>query len=668
MWLFDHPPTELMKERYGFEASPAWLEHLQKSAVKFGASASFVSAEGLLLTNHHVGRGHIQQLSTPQRDLLLDGFHAKSREQELKCPEAEARVLMRIADVTEQVTAAVPPGAAAAEAESARRKAILSIEQAASGKDKGEGRIVTLYGGARFHLYEYKRFTDVRLVFAPEQAIAFFGGDVDNFEFPRWDADFCLFRVYGDDGRPHRPENYLKLAKAGASEGELCLVAGHPGRTERGLTLDHVRHLRDVELPGRLRELWRREVRLGTFAGRDDEHRRLAAGAMFGAANSRKASQSKLAALQDPGFLAPKARAERELRAAIDAGTFDKASAAKWADAWDRVAAAQRTKAELDARGRAIGALLQRSDLAGHALAIVRLALELPKPPAERLREFGEADLPALYHRLYSAAPIYDAMETEDLASALSFAAETLGADDALVAAALAGKSPQARAAELVAGTKLADVAERKRLAEGGKPAVDASSDPLIRFATALDEPDRAHRRRREDEVEAVEREAYARIAEARFARFGQGQYPDATGTLRLAFGVAKGYRDDDAGGDVPAFTRAAGLYARAAARKGQPGFGLPQRWLDRRDKLDEKTPFNFALTADITGGNSGSPVVNRKGQLVGLIFDSNRQALANNLQYDERQGRSVAVDVRLILAALQHVYDAPELAREMAP
>ncbi|HEX8913819.1 MAG TPA: S46 family peptidase, partial [Humisphaera sp.] len=452
MWLFNQPPAKLLKDRHGFDADPAWLEHLQKSAVRFGASASFVSPDGLMLTNHHVGRGYVQRLSSPDRDLLAAGFHARSREQEPKCPGAEARVLVRISDVTAKVNAAAAKGASPAEAEAARRAAVLSIEQAAAGSpDKLVGQVVTLYGGARFHLYEYRRFTDVRLVFAPEESIAFFGGDVDNFEFPRWDADFCLFRVYAEDGKPYRPEHYLKVAPGGAADGDLCFVAGHPGRTERALTLDHVKHLRDVDLPTKLRDLWRREVRLRTFADRDAELRRIAAGPVFGSANSRKASQATLSALQDPAFLAPLAADERALRSFVDA---DPAAAAKWAGAWDAVAAAQRVKAELNSRGQALSAL-RRSDLVEHALTIVRLAHELPKPAAERLREFGDADLPGVYHRLYAVAPIYDAMEREDLASGLAQAAETLGADDPLVAALLAGKGPAARAAELVAGTKL---------------------------------------------------------------------------------------------------------------------------------------------------------------------------------------------------------------------
>ncbi len=664
MWLVNKPPTKLLKEKYGFEPAPAWLERVQKSSIRFesGGSASLVSANGLVMTNHHVGSDDLEKFSTPEKNLLKTGFYAKSRDEELKCEDLEVNILWSIEDVTDRVNSAVTAGMSTADANTARRKMIATIEKEAEDKTKLNCQVVTLYQGGRYHLYSYKQFTDIRLVFAPEQQIAFFGGDTDNFEYPRFDLDVAFFRIY-DNGQPLKPEHYLKWSEKGASDGDLTFVSGHPWRTQRQYTVDHLTFLRDVDYPNSLRRLWRREVELYTFRARNDEYERIASGDFFGVQNSRKARTGILAGLLDPEIFRAKIEAEKKLRAAVDANPDYKD---KWSDAWDQIAMAQKVYREFHARRAALERIDDRigSQLFGIAKDLVRLAEELPKPSPERLREYRDSELDSVELKLFSPAPIYPALEIDRLASSLSYMAEELGGDDPLVVKALAGSSPRARAAALVHGTRLMDIETRRKIKEGGSEAISSSTDAMIRFALDLDPSSRALRKRYEDEVEGAERDGYAKIAAANFAINGEDQYPDATFTLRMSFGPVKGYAEE--GKQVAPFTTYAGLYQRFEERKGVPPFDLPQRWLDRKDKLNLDVPLNFVCTADIIGGNSGSPVINKVGEVVGLIFDGNIQSLVWNIAYTDKEARAVCVDTRGIIEALRSVYDAGALADEI--
>ena len=658
MWLFTKPPAKYLKEKYGFEPTPQWLEHVQKSSVRFngGGSASFVSADGLVMTNHHVGSDDLEKLSTPEKNLLKTGFYARTREEEAKCPDLEINVLWTIEDVTDRIKGAVTKGMSTADANTSRRKMTTTIEKECEDATKLDCQVVTLYKGGRYHLYQYKRFTDIRLVMAPEQDIAFFGGDNDNFEYPRFDLDMCFFRVY-EDGKPYKPEHYLKWSQNGSADGELVFVAGHPGRTQRLNTVEHLKFMRDVEMPVSMQRLWRREVQLQTFSGRNAEFARIAEGDLFGVQNGRKARTGILAGLQDPAVMKKKMEDEKKLRAAVSANPDYKG---QWGDAWDQVAQAQAKYREFYPRHRSG----MRSDLFGIAVDLVRLAEEKQKPNAERLREYSDARLDSLYLELFSPKPIYDDLEIDRIASGLSYMVETFGGDDAYAQKALGGMSPRARAELLVRGTKLKDVELRKQLSEGGTVAIAASDDPMIRLAVELDPESRAWRKKYEDEIEGAEKDAYAKIAAAQFAINGEDMYPDATFTLRLAFGPVKGFVEG--GRQVPPFTTFEGMYKRATERKGQTGFDLPQRWWDRKDKLKLDTPYNFVCTADIIGGNSGSPVVNKKGEVVGLIFDGNIQSLVLDIAYTEEQARAVAVDTRAIIEAMKKIYDAEPLAEEI--
>ncbi|MEN6333906.1 MAG: S46 family peptidase [Phycisphaerales bacterium] len=664
MWLFNNPPKQLLKERYNFAPSDDWYAHLQRSSVRFnsGGSGSFVSADGLVMTNHHVGADCLQKLSTKDRDMIATGFYAKTPEEEVRCVDLELNVLQSIEDVTEKINAAVTPGMSGAEANQARRAAMNTVEKESLDATGLRSDVVTLYHGGLYHLYRFKKYTDVRLVFAPEKSIAFFGGDPDNFEFPRYDLDICFFRAYEND-KPAKIEHYLKWSPKGAADDELVFVSGHPGRTDRLDTMTHIEFLRDRVFPNALRKLFRREVILAAYSAESRENARRAQDDLFGIQNSRKARMGMLDGLMDPSIMGRKQAEEQKLRQAVHE------NAAKFkeplGDPWSDVAAALKTwdgiyyDWDLIENGAAFN-----SKLFGIARTIVRLTDESAVPNAQRLREYRESNLESLKFELFSEAPIYDDMETVTLADSLTLLVEMKGMNDPLVRKILAGRSPQEQAAKLIAGTKLKSVDVRKELAQAGPEALRKSEDSMIQLALLIDPPAREVRKVYEDQVEEPMRQAYAKLAEARFAIYGTDVYPDATFTLRLAFGQVKGY--EEAGKQIPPFTTFTGLYERAQQQGNQWPFELPDRWLKRKGKLDLDTPFNFVSTADIIGGNSGSPVVNRDGQLVGIIFDGNIQSLILDFIYTEEQARAVSVHSAAILEALQKIYSADRLAKEL--
>ncbi len=678
MWLFNNPPRAQLK-KYDFDPTEKWLDHVRLSSVRFnsGGSGSFVSPDGLVMTNHHVGADDLQKLSTEEKNYLRDGFHARTRAEELPCKGLELNVLIGIKDVTAEVEKSVPAGAAGAEAFKLRQSKIAELEKGSADPEKNiRADVVTLYAGGQYHLYTFKKYTDIRLVFAPEKQAAFFGGDPDNFEYPRYDLDVCFFRVYEND-KPLKCEHHLAWSKDGSKDGELVFVSGHPGRTNRANTIDELKYLRDTGYPYLLNRLNRLEVLLGAWVGRSEANRQKGEDELFGIQNSRKARIGGLAGLMDPALLGRKESEQKRLKDYVVGMQKVMSSLPAWhADAmraFDQVAKAEKVRAELI---KDITVLENGGGFNSHSFSIARTLLraseELPKPGGERLREFADARLPSLKFQLFSDEPIYEDLETLKLADGLQFLAVTLGADSDLVKKVLSGKSPRERAYELISGTKVRDPKVREKIfadiesaAKAGKPFdLAALKDPMIEVARIVDAPSRALRKRFETEVEEPKRQAYAALAKAKFAMDGDKVYPDATFTLRLAYGTVKGYKED--GKEVPPFTTMAGLYKRSAEQGNKGPFELPKRWVERKDKLDLSTPFNFVCTADIIGGNSGSPVINRNAEVVGLIFDGNIQSLVLDFIYDQDIARAVSVDSRAIVEALRKVYDANDLADEI--
>lgn len=655
MWLFNQLPTKQLSEKHGFTVTPAWTEHLMLSSVRFnsGGSASFVSSNGLVLTNHHVASDTLYKLSTAEHNYNEDGFLAKTILDEIPAPDLELNQLVSIEDVTQAVNSAITKDMHASQAAKARQAKMSEIEKASLDKTGLRSDIVTLFGGGRYHLYRYKKYTDVRLVWAPEAGAAFFGGDADNFEYPRYCLDVTLFRVY-ENGEPAKITHHLRTEPQGATDGDLIFVSGNPGRTRRIYTTAALSYQRDIAMPRMLNVLRRKENLLQQYGLAGPEALRRSRDDLFGVQNSRKAYGGMLQGLQDPGFIASKRAAEADLIKQLKANPAHSSMAEAWPAIEDVVS---RRKALVGKSGSL------KTRLYGIAETLVLMASEDDLPSNERLREFRDSNRESLEQELFSPAPIYDDLERIQLADELARVMEDRGGDDPLVIALLDGKSPRERAAQAISGTKLMDVSARKELAAGRIDAILKSTDPMILMAKALEVE---YRRLDEinNETEELERQAYGKISQAQFAVQGDSVYPDATFTLRLAYGTVDGYELD--GQKFAHQTTLGGAYEHAQSHSNKEPWILPKSWQDAENRLTGETPFNFVCTADIIGGNSGSPVVNRNGALVGIIFDGNIQSLTADFYYTDRVSRAVAVHIAGVLEALRKIYNAPELADQL--
>ena len=660
MWLYNAFPKDRVQKQYGFSPTQEWLDHLQLSSVRFnnGGSGSFVSPDGLAFTNHHVGADCIDQLATSGKNYMKTGFYAKTQAEEAKCPDLELNVLVGIEDVTAKIKGAATTNMSTADAGQAQRSAMSAIEKDCATSTGLRCDVVTFYSGEVYNLYKYKKYTDVRLVFAPEFEAAFFGGDPDNFTFPRYDLDITFFRIYEND-KPVHLDNYLQWSKTGVKDGDLIFVSGHPGGTDRLKTVAELQYLKNTDYPSRLASYKRRIDMLEKFSAESPENARISQEDIFGLQNSQKAINGEYEGLKDLSVMSQINLAEREREQAY----MDKNPSGP--NPWQEISNAMKANREIYdtltyvERMRGFSAELTR-----YARTLVRVAAEKAKPNGDRLREYRDSALPSIEQGLFSTAPVYKNLETVTLAVSFSMMQEALGSEDPAVKAALGGKSPEEAAKALIAGTKLDDVAVRKQLYAGGKAAVDASTDPLIVLMRNVDPDARAVRKRYDDEVDAVVRRDGATIARARFAQAGFTQPPDATFTLRLSYGTIKGYAEN--GKKIPYSTNFGGAFQHAEEHGNKPPFNLAPSWLKMKSKLNLETPLNYVSTADIIGGNSGSPTVNQAGEVVGIIFDGNIQSLVLDFYYDDRQARAVSVDSRGIVEALRKIYGADALADEL--
>jgi hypothetical protein len=659
MWTFDSPPVEKLQKVYGFTPTHEWLDHVEHACVSFGGgSGAFVSRDGLVITNHHVALNQLQKMSSAAHDYQHDGFFARTHAEEMPCPDLELKVLWSTENVTAAVNAAID-AKATVPAQNAQRKAALArLEQDATKRSGLKTEAVELYQGGEYWLYGYKTYKDVRLVCAPEEQIAFFGGDPDNFTFPRYNLDFAFFRVY-ENGQPLHPEHVIAWSPNGCKEGDLVFVAGHPGRTNRRRTIAQYEYERDLERPLRIRLQEQYVATLRAYGAQSPEAARQASGGLRRLENNLKRERGFLELLSDPTFVAEKRTAEQRLRARVAA---DPKLAASCGGAWDRIAAAEKVQ-RTRGRARLYHDVTRLSRLLDLGNGIVRLTAEVEKPNEQRFREYRDANLPSQRFQLLSPAPVYPAMEEAVIAARLQTCLDSLGAQDPWVKAAVDGKSPKDVAHEL-AQSQLSDVATRKRLLEGGRAAVEASTDPVIAFARRTDAAYRDERKWYEDNVEGVEALEGTKIAKAVFALDGHNAYPDATGTLRLSYGKTAGY--EELGTRVPWQTSFYGLYDRARSFGLQPPYDLPERLRNVEKTFDLTTPFDFVSTDDIIGGNSGSPVLDRDGRYVGLVFDGNIQSFAWEFGYTDKQARCVSVDSRAIIESLRHIYGMTALADEI--
>ncbi len=662
MWTFDNPPLQQLRERYNFVPTGQWLDHLRLSSIRFndGGSGSFISPHGLALTNHHVAFGQLQKVSTPQKDYVKEGFYARTEAEELKCPDLELNVLISMENVTKRVETAVASHTSNEEALTARKAEISRIERESLKATGLRSDVISLYQGGEYWLYRYKKYTDVRLVFAPEQQAAFYGGDPDNFTFPRYDLDMAIFRAY-EDGKPASTPNYLKWNADGPASGDLVFVSGNPGSTARLDTMAELENTRDYYAPLILKRLHGQLETLQRYATRGPEQAREAAQPIFMLQNSLKVRTGMLNGLRDKELMAAREKQEADFRAMVDRNPAWKNS---YSSAWDEIAAAeQKEVARLkELRYRIFP---RQARLASNAVTIVEYVTEIGKPDEKRLDGLHDSQLESLRFRLFSRAPVYPHFEEALLADSLQEDLEALGPADAFLKAVLGAQAPAEAVHTLIAGTRMGDPDFRKSLIDGGEAAVQASTDPMIMMARKVDPIMRELRKWEEDNVESVETAAGEKIGRARFAVYGKGIYPDATFTLRLSYGTVAGYPMN--GTEAPPKTTLFGLYDRAASFDNKPPFNLPARYVERRSQLDLSTAFNFVSTCDIIGGNSGSPVVNRVGDLVGLIFDGNIQSLVDDYVYSSEQNRAVAVDTAAMTEAMRKLYDAGALVDEIA-
>jgi hypothetical protein len=662
MWTFNNFPSAKVGQAYGFSPDQKWLDHVRLSSIRLarGCSASLVSKDGLVMTNHHCAHSCIEQLSTPSRDYVQTGFYAKEVKDEVKCPDMEANQLIDISDVTGRVKDAIA-GKDGKAFSDALKSVEADIAKDCTGGDNKNLRcdVVDLYHGGVYNLYKYRRYQDLRLVFAPEFAIAFVGGDLDNFEFPRYDLDVSFVRIY-DNGKPlDSSANHLPFAKQDANEGDLTFVSGHPGGTDRLDTVAEVEFARDVRLPSTL--LYLAELRgiLEQFSEEGSEQRRNADTRLFGTENSYKALKGQFETLVDSALIKSKRDDEAVMKAKIDA---DPQMKADYGPAFDAIKTAlEHTRLIRDRFNMLEGGRGFDSQLFRDARYLVRHAEESGKPDGERLREYTDANFPAIKQSLLSSAPVYPDFEKTTLRFSLTMVQRLLGPDDPTVKAIFGDKSPADLAEQLVDKTSLKDPAVRAKLLEGGPAAIAASKDPMILFAKLVDPDSRAVRKDFEENIDAPMTKASSELAQARFKLYGSAVDPDATFTLRLSYGTVKGY--DQKGGHVAPFTTMLGAFDRAT---GATPFKLPESWLAAKSKIDPAQKFDFCTTNDIIGGNSGSPVINKNAEVVGLIFDGNIQSLGGDFGYDGTVNRAVAVNSGALREALEKIYHADRLVTEL--
>lgn len=661
MWTFDNPPVKQLQEKYGFTPTQQWLDHVRLASVRFndGGSGSFVSPNGLVLTNHHVAMGQLQKMSTAEKNYVATGFYARRLKDEVKCPDLELNVLYAMENVTDRVLGAVTPGMSEQEALKAREAEIARIEKEYLDKTGLTCNVVSLYRGGEYWAYQYKRYTDVRLVMAPERQIAFFGGDDDNFTYPRYDLDMAFFRVYEND-RPIKSPHYLKINAKGAEDGELVFVSGHPGSTNRLNTYDQLVFQRDVQYPMSLKMINKRLEILYNYAKQGPEQHRRALGQIFGLENGKKAQTGEYQGLLDARVMEKARQDELAFRQKIDANPEWREQYGSAWDAISQVIAQQRQVASQ----RFYQRIALSSRFYNLANQIVFYVVEVSKPDAERLDGFHDSQLEQLRYRLFSPAPIYKDLEEATMSGMMQLALDELGPDDPYLKIILEGRTPLEVTRELLANTQLDDVGFRKSLIEGGADAVAQATDPFIVLARKLEPLQRQQIEEDKKNFQSILIPASEKIARARFAVYGKETYPDATFTLRLSYGVVKGYPMN--GTKAPYKTTLYGLYDRSLSFNEQDAFALPKRFWDRKSKLNLATPVNFVSTNDIIGGNSGSPVINKNAELVGLIFDGNIESLVGRFVYDDTTNRAVSVHSAFIIEALKKLYDAKALAREL--
>ncbi len=670
MFTFDNPPIEQIEKKYNIKLDSKWFEYAMRASLRFnnGGSGSFVSKNGLVMTNHHIGFDCIQKLSTPEKDYVKNGYLAKSMSEEAKCPDLEVNMLYSLEDVTEKVVAAEKDSKDDKERGKRRKAEMAKIEKECGEKTGLRCNVVTLYGGGQYVLYRYKKFTDVRLVFAPEQQIAFFGGDPDNFTYPRYDLDMTFFRIYEND-KPYQPEYYFPFSDSGAAENEVVFVIGNPGTTKRLYSVSQLKFQRDIFYPLRVKKAEKFIDALKKYASESEENARQTKELIFMFENSYKANKGMLNALLNKEIFGKKESDEKALIASSSKSPEDLKNLK---DSLKKIEKAQNEYKKIFPTALAVRTVINYSELFSRAFTIVQMVIEKKKPNEERFEEYRDTSLPSLEHQLYSTAPIYKGVEKVLLRTAIEDAVREISDKNEFIRTLLPGRKVEELVEEIVEKTKIYDVEYRRELVKKGdlmsekewKEFLSKSDDPLLRLASLIEPVVRKNRKEYEEKVESVERTAARVIQNLRFRIYGKNLPPDATFTPRISYGVVKGY---PSGGTILPFkTSFYGLFERSANFDNKPPFDLPKRYVEKEKLINMKMPLNFVSTADIVGGNSGSPVINSKHQIVGLIFDSNIYGLAGTFVYSDELARAVSVHSAGMLEALRSVYEMNYIADEL--
>ena len=661
MWTLDNFPSDAVAKKYEVNIDDQWLRTAQLSTARLegGCTGSFASADGLVLTNNHCVWSCVRDLSDSEHNLSDEGFLAGNRSEERQCEGEQVSVLIDMDDVTSKIVAATSK-LKDAEANEARKAELTNLEAAceADSGDKLSCEAVSLYNGGQYFIYKYKRYDDVRLVFAPELDITAFGGDPDNFNFPRWCLDMSFLRIY-EDGKPASTPNFFQWRAGGPAANDPVFITGHPGSTDRLLTVSQLKMQRDVTIPLWLLRYSELRGRMLAWKNSSPEAARIVQQRILGLENGIKVRRNQLKALQNDKMMALKADDENALKAAVAA---DEDLQAAYGDAWNLIDSAITDYKNMyeEYLFVELGAGF-RSELFDYARTIVRGIAEQELPNSERLRAYTDGALPQVEQRLFANSPVNKDYEKLGLTFSLEKLREWLGPDSVYVHAILGNESPESLAAKLIDDSGLDDPDYRKALWEGGMDAINASEDPTIRLVLSIDDDSRALLKRYEDEVEAPLIRGEEMIADARFKVYGTDTYPDATFSLRVTYGAVEGW--EEKGTMVDPFTRTDRLFERTT---GQRPFKLPQSWVDAREEVKSDTPFNFSSTTDITGGNSGSPILAADGALVGLAFDGNIHSIAGDYWFDQRVNRTVGVNTAIILEALEKVYGADHLLDEL--
>lgn len=658
MWTLDNLPLEMIKTKYKFTPKKSFLNNIQLSAVRFndGGSGAFVSQEGLVLTNHHVAMGQLQKISKKTNDYVKNGFLALNKSQELKCPDLELNILIGMENVTEIVKSFTETSKNPEEMEAKRKEITSKIENDSYSKTGLRSDVVELYNGGEFWLYKYKRYTDIRLVHSPELQAASFGGDTDNFQYPRYALDYAFFRVY-EDNKPIQSKNYLRWNPDGPDQGEILFVAGHPGSTDRQKTVSELIFLRDHSFPEYLKILGEKISAMREYAARGKEEKRRAMGSILGMENAIKAIHGEFDSLKDPGVIDKIRERESELKKLV---SQDKILQEKYGDIWDNISAVQGKMVEKKKE-------MYYQKFSGHlpslALSFIEYYLELKKPNEERYEEYRDSSLESMRLRMLTSAPVYKDKDIVTFTKSLELSQRELGLENEYIQLALGKRNARELSENLISKTSLDSLEFRKSLLKDPEQIMN-SNDPLLNWVRNLEPLIRKNRRWVEKEVENILTTEGGRLAELRFKIFGRTTYPDATFTLRVSVGTVKPYQID--GWSVPAYTTFHGLYERALGFGEKNDYSISEQITKNKEKINSSSKINFCSTHDITGGNSGSPVINKKGEIVGLIFDGNAYSHSLSYTYSDEKARAISVHIGGIEELLAKVYKANHLIKEL--